>query len=383
MIKKIFIPIGIPFFLSIIPALILLSCGNDAINRQPCAESLPCLQPVVNACPNLTTGAWTSLGLEKENVSAVAVHPCNPGIIYAGTLRDFSAGKPGKLFKSTDCGAHWDTLAVGGSYRTIRFSPGNPDVIYAVNGGILKSNDGGQNWQRADEDIHIDGETKVSALTINPKNSCELYAGTGGFHGGKLYHSTNGGKNWSRIEGKGLEDLGNNMNRLDNGVTSLAMDPAHPNHIYVGTAQSGDVLHSADGGDTWELTGLKDTGSLVNALLVDPQNSGRIYAGLSDEGLHVSENGGSSWRLITNKFLADTTSVVELDDRNNILYVVTTHGDSGSLLAYHSSTGIMNKLSVPVANKSFYYSKLKIYESEYKRYIYFGLPAGIYARIDE
>ncbi|HKK44222.1 MAG TPA: hypothetical protein VJ964_01785, partial [Balneolaceae bacterium] len=179
------------------------------------------------------------------------------------------------------------------------------------------------------------------------------------------------------------EDLGNNMNRLDNGVTSLAMDPAHPDHIYVGTAQSGDVLHSADGGDTWELTGLKDTGSLVNALLVDPQNSGRIYAGLSDEGLHVSENGGSSWRLITNKFLADTTSVVELDDRNNILYVVTTHGDSGSLLAYHSSTGIMNKLSVPVANKSFYYSKLKIYESEYKRYIYFGLPAGIYARIDE
>ncbi len=382
--KQMLISVGVSLLWAGLLALVLHGCGGSDLDRRPCAENIPCPQSSVNACTNLTPGEWISLGLENEEVTAIAVHPCNPGIIYAGTQRDFSAGVQGKLFKSTDCGESWDTLAVGGSYRTIQFIPGNPDLIYAVNGGILKSSDRGASWQQTVEGIHIDPETGVSALAINPKNACELYAGTSGFHGGKLYKSTDAGASWTLIEGKGLEDLGNGMNRLDSGIISLAINPVDPNNVYASTAQLGDVLRSTDGGDTWETTGLKDTGRPVHALLVDPENEKKIYAGLR-EGLHISESSGKNWDLVTNEFLTDTTSVVELemDNQNKILYVVTTHGDSGRVLANSLTGDVWNELPVPVTDKSFFYSKLKINEFEGKVYMYFGLPSGIYVRIEE
>ncbi|MEX2362748.1 MAG: hypothetical protein WD597_03955, partial [Balneolaceae bacterium] len=295
--------------------------------------------------------------------------------------RNFSEGVQGKLFRSTDCGASWDTLAVGGSYSTIQFSPGNPDVIYAVNGGILKSTNAGQSWQRADEGIRIDAETGVLALEINPKNTCELYAGTTGFYGGELYKSTDSGVNWKPIEGKGLE-----RDRLGENITSLAIDPSNPEHIYVGTSGLGGVFLSTDGGDRWEASGLIDYtyGSVnVNVLLISPENSKKIYAGL--DGLHISRNSGKSWELVSNEFLADTTNVVdlEIDTKNKILYVLTTYGDSGSLFAYNILSGVWKELPVPVTDKSFYYSKLKVHEFEGKVYTYFGIPSGIYVRIKD
>lgn len=380
MTKEMLLSVGFPLLCAGLLALVLHGCGSDALNRQPCAEDLPCLEPAVNACPNVTSDQWTSLGLENEDVTAIAVHPCNPGIIYAGTSRNFSSGVQGKLFKSTDCGQSWDTLAVGGSYRTIRFSPGNPEIIYAVNGSILKSSDGGQTWRSANEGFGLDAETGVSTLVVNPKNACGLFAGTSGFYGGGLYRSDDAGDSWQLIEGKGLKE-----NRLANGVTSLAIAPNDPDHVFAGTTWAGDVLRSTDGGKTWESTELKDTGSLVHALTVDPENRRTIYAGLNREGLHVSRNSGRSWEHVTNDFLADATSVVELemDSQYKVLYVVTTYEDTGRLLSHNLSSGVWKELPVPIANKSFYYSKLKVHEFEGKVYTYFGLPSGIYARIEE
>lgn len=369
--KEMYIPVGFSLFWVVLLSLVAGGCGGNDLDREPCAEDLPCPQPAVNPCEDrdLSSDRWTSLGLEDESVSAIAVHPCNPGIIYAGTQRDFSAGVRGKLFKSTDCGQSWDTLAVGGSYRTIRFSPGNPEIVYAVNGGILKSTDSGAGWQRADEGIHIDAETGVSALDINPKNACMVYAGTGGFHGGELYKSEDAGESWRQV--------------FEREVTDIAINPADPAQIFIGSY--GNVLRSTDGGNRWETTGLSDTGSLVHALLGGAENNTKTYAGLNREGLHISRNNGKSWESVTNEFLADTTSVVELemDEQNKVLYVATTHGDSGRLLAYNPLNDTWKELPVPVADESFYYSKLKVHEFEGTEYTYFGLPSGIYARMEE
>ena len=347
-------------------ALVLHGCGGSDLDRQPCAEDLPCPQPTTNSCSNLIPGEWTSLGLENEEVTAIAVHPCNPGIIYAGTQRDFSAGVQCKLFKSTDCGKKWDTLAVGGSYHAIRFSPTNPDVVYVLNDRILKSIDGGSRWRRADEGIRLDAETFAVSLAINPANACRLYAGTGGFYGGDLYRSDDGGESWRQV--------------FEREATAIAIDPLDPNNVYIGSYS--DVLQSTNGGERWKPTGLKDSGGLVHALLVDPKNDRTIYAGLNSKGLHISQNGGKSWAPVTNEFLADTTSVVELemDAKNGTLYVATTYGDSGRLLAYHLSSGVWEQLPVPVADESFYYSKLKVYAFGGRTYNYFGVPSGIYAR---
>ncbi|MEX0906209.1 MAG: hypothetical protein WD604_14335 [Balneolaceae bacterium] len=364
--QDILISIG---FLAGLFVLVLSGCGGNDLDRRPCTEDLPCPQPTVNSCPNLTPGEWTFLGLENEDVTAIAAHPCNPGIIYAGTQRNFSEGVQGKLFRSTDCGQSWDTLAVGGSYHAIHFSPTNPDVVYALNDHILKSTNGGSRWRRADEGIRLDSETFAVALAINPTNACRLYAGTGGFYGGDLYRSDNGGESWRQV--------------FEREVTAIAIDPADPAQIFIGSY--GNVLRSTDGGDQWEATGLSDTGSFVHSLLIDPANKSVLYAGLNQEGLHTSRNSGKSWSVVTNEFLADTTSVVELamDGQNKVLHVATTYSDSGTLLAYHTSSDTWEELPVPITDKSFYYSKLKVHEFKGRVYTYFGIPSGIYVRIDE
>jgi len=328
---------SLPLLISLawVSILVLSGCSNDNLAQRPCAETTTCSQPVTNTCAgkNIASDKWTSLGLENESITAIAVHPCNPGIIYAGTQYNFSAGTQGKLFKTTDCGQSWDTLAVGGSYRTIQLQPGNPDVVYAVNGGILKSTNGGQTWQQANEGIDLDAETGVGSLAINPKNACILYAGTSGFYGGNLYKSTNAGKNWQRVQPLGLK-----KNRLRSGVTSLAINPNNPDEVYAGTALSGDVLHSFNGGITWLPTGLVDTGSIVDDLLVISRND-KVIAGIRFSGFFYTINRGNSWEILSENFDGSefSTNKLVVSPTDNLKMYATI-----KRLAYQSKDGGQN-----------------------------------------
>ena len=97
-------------------------------------------------------------GVNHDDITAIAVHPCDSQVIYAGSSFNFSDGIQGKLFKSEDGGATWDTLRVGGYYSEIVISPANPDMVYVAHSGaagrtgagVLKSTDGGQTWQGED-----------------------------------------------------------------------------------------------------------------------------------------------------------------------------------------------------------------------------------------
>lgn len=295
-------------FIIISLTALLSGCRYNEPDQPPCAEAIPCQNAPADPCPNITSGRWTSLGLENESVGAIAVHPCNPGIIYAGTQFNFSAGVQGKLFKTADCGQNWDTLAVGGSYRTIQLSPGNPDVVYAAYGGILKSTNAGQSWQRVDKGISLDAETSIPSLAINPKNACELYAGTGGFFGGDLYKSTDAGASWQRV--------------FDLEVTAIAIDPLDPANVYVGS--NGGVLRSTDGGERWKPTGL-NTGSLVDILKI-ADDSRRMYAGIRFEGFFFVrlDTYLNTWGQITENVEGDdfsTKTLVISPQKNSVMYV--------------------------------------------------------------
>ena len=149
-------------------------------------------------CDNSQTGQWISLGLENESITSIAIDPNNESIIYTGSSSDFSAGTPGRLFKSTDCGKTWNMLlsGSGAKFNAIVIDPIKPNIVYAIPHSIIKSTDGGLTWNDISNNIHIDNETRVSSLTIDPNNSNIMYAGTGGFFGGGLYKSTDAGNNW-------------------------------------------------------------------------------------------------------------------------------------------------------------------------------------------
>ena len=263
--------------------------NNDPGEIVSCFEQAgPCMEAPANVCPNAASGSWTSLGLENESVSAIAVHPCNPSIIYAGTQFNFSDGVQGKLFKTTDCGQSWDTLAVGGLYSTIQIDPQNPNVVYAVNGGIMRTVDGGENWQPVDQGIPFSPQELVISLAVNPRNTCQLFAGTSDFGSGALHKSPDAGGSWQPVEGEGLSE----------GITSIAFDPIRPRNVYVGTFGFGALLKSRDAGKTWKNTNLNDTGASIHSILIHPEHPSILYAGVSDQGLWRSFTGGGEWNNI-------------------------------------------------------------------------------------
>ncbi len=95
---------------------------------------------------------WISKGLDDNNyVSAIAVHPDNSDIVYAGT-----GMVEGFIYKSEDGGTTWKKKLEGIALpRQFAFDPRNPDQLYVATegSGIYRSNDGGETWFSYSEGI--------------------------------------------------------------------------------------------------------------------------------------------------------------------------------------------------------------------------------------
>ncbi|WP_371576581.1 1,4-beta-glucanase [Streptomyces sp. NBC_01314] len=97
------------------------------------------------------------------------------------------------------------------------------------------------------------------------------------------------------------------------GVEAIAVDPAHPNRLYLalGTyaqswAGNGAILRSDDRGATWARTDLtvklganEDGRGAGERLLVDPRDSDTLWLGTRHDGLLKSTDRGATWAKAT------------------------------------------------------------------------------------
>lgn len=256
--------------------------------------------------PEPPPGKWEYLGLGGENISdieSIAVHPEDPDVIYVGSGFDFSNGIQGKLFKTTDGGATWDTLLVGGSYLDIEVDPQDPKTVYALPGGIVKSKDGGENWTVIDGGLRIPTTDKFAkSLAIDPQNPEVLYAGLGGFFGGCPFKSTDGGESWTE-----LASTQDDIPPICAGVTSLRVHPKNSEVVYAGTADLGEVFKSTDAGETWRRTLEATRGGGVVFFIRVASDGETVFAG-RNASLHRSTDGGESWSKLT---MPDSVGSVE------------------------------------------------------------------------
>ena len=115
---------------------------------------------------------------DDAEVRAIAIHPRDPQMIYAGTQHG--------PYRSSDGGDHWKSLGFPDGGMTVwsfLFHPRDPRVIYAgtAPAAVYRSDDGGDSWRAARvktaERVKMSFPTRVTRLAADPSNPAELYAG--------------------------------------------------------------------------------------------------------------------------------------------------------------------------------------------------------------
>ena len=192
----------------------------------------------------------------------------------------------------------WQTLGpwnINGRVRAMAIHPRNGDIVYAgaSNGGVWVSTDAGGTWRAL---MHDEPSLSIGALAVhrNAMGRTTIYAGTGeptswpGYAGVGVLKSVDGGLNWA-MTGPFPTASGN----PPRGFAAIVVDPGNTNIVYA-AAYSGGLYRSDDGGVTWTLL----RGGNYRDLIMDPNDSQVLYAGQSFTGLVKSTDGGATWTVL-------------------------------------------------------------------------------------
>jgi photosystem II stability/assembly factor-like uncharacterized protein len=220
--------------------------------------------------------------------NALVVDPQTPTTLY---LTDNGGAYPASLYKSTDSGATWTAITVGGAdglfTAVARPAKGAMPAAILAGGDLFSSTDHGVTWVRSDAGVAIGDIQQIRDDAIT---SGGLYASTAD----GLFHSTNSGQSWTKIS----TWAGASVPR------AIAVDPVSSTHdLYVST-QTG-LWHSVNAGASW--TALSVPASVVGDiafLLPDPTLKGRLTATDTANNIFHSANYGQTW----------TPSVVGVDN---------------------------------------------------------------------
>ena len=154
---------------------------------------------------------------------------------------------------------------------------------------------------------------RITDLALVPDEPATLLVA--GASGG-LFRSRNLGTTWECIfQDEGTISIGD-----------VAVDPANPDVIWVGTGEAnnqrssywGDgVYKTEDGGESWIHTGLADTHH-IGRIAVDPTDPdvvwvaalGHLYTENAERGLYRTADGGKSWEKVLD--LGETVGVVDV-----------------------------------------------------------------------
>lgn len=253
-----------------------------------------------------------------RTVGAVGI-PSQPNVFFVGVNN-------GGVWKTDDYGRTWRPIFDGaptGSVGDIAVSPSHPDVLYVGTGeglhrpdlstgdGIFKSVDGGKNWTH----IGLKDVQQVGRIIVHPTNPDVVFvAGMGHPHGPNsergVFRSRDGGKTWEKT-------LYVNANT---GANRIEFDPNDPDILYANlwehregpwenarfSGPNSGIWKSTDGGTTWRkltagLPGAAE-GLGLTGVGVAPGNSKRVYAvinAVQRGGIYRSDDGGENWTLVS------------------------------------------------------------------------------------
>jgi uncharacterized protein (TIGR03437 family) len=197
----------------------------------------------------------------------------------------------------------------------------SPDLPNAKNGfssesSLLKSTNGGVSWNPSSNGLPFG---MVKALAVNPKHPQTLYLLLQSQ--GTVFKSINGGESWQAT------NLKLPASYYETGL--LAIDPVNPETVYAafdGSTLRG-IYKSPDGGNSWaRLTGLRDD-FYPTALVIDPVNPAILYTASRDNTLYKSTDSGNNWQTISTNI--NYINEVVIDPKNSSILYATGFDNVG------------------------------------------------------
>jgi photosystem II stability/assembly factor-like uncharacterized protein len=319
---------------------------------------------------------------------SLTVHPTNPDIVLIGT-------EANGFVKSTDGGQTWARFRYGLRHSTasgeqlypevydICWSESNPDIIYAAttsgpgplagpdggDGGIYKSNDGGETWVRKNCGL---GNEWIFSVHVSPNNPDVAVIGISGgeatgswggiqagdYFDGGIFRTTDGGENWKRVNlatndnkneykyirsqlddpsvlytfGVNWEGTSPNIGfykSTDAGVTWTHFAPEIREHkiTYFDISRDGKVIYalgdmkiikSTDSGETWSEYELHTSGYVIEMFPDDPE---RVLFSKVD-GVYLSENGLQTETRVIEVAGRHPSDIAVAPSDRNIVYAI-------------------------------------------------------------
>jgi photosystem II stability/assembly factor-like uncharacterized protein len=276
--------------------------------------------------PDLSTGnglhksmdagkSWTHLGLEDgQQIPKIAVDPKNPDRLFVAVLgHPYGPNTERGIYRSTDGGKTFEKVLyrdenTGGD--DVEIDPANPNIVYATlwesregpwenaswagtGGGVYKSTDGGNTWDKLTKGFP--SNLVQAHIAIAASNTNIVYAaiatternqyGTGTGMG--IFRSGDAGENWKKVSEDGRPEA-----RIGGGdLPELGVDAKNPDRVY---STSIVLWRSEDGGKTW--TGIRGApgGDDYQNIWINPDHPDILLV-TGDQGAIVSVNGGATW----------------------------------------------------------------------------------------
>ena len=238
---------------------------------------------------------WSNISdgfFDVASIGAIDVADADHNVIYVGTgtacIRGNASTGRG-MYKSTDGGETWSFI-------------GLPEAGQIGDIQVFRTEDGGDTWEKV---LFLSDSTGVVDLSMNPDNPREIYAAAwrgerkpwvmiSGPVGG-IYKTTDGGDNWDK--------LGGGLPTGAVGKAAVSVSPANPDRVWaiIEAEEPNDgIYRSDDGGKTWshinssnDLTQRAYYYIHINA---DPQDENTVY--VLNVGFHKSVDGGKSFERI-------------------------------------------------------------------------------------
>ena len=215
---------------------------------------------------------WQKVLYKDENIGAIdlAFDPTNPMKIYAVL---WASRRP-----------PWTT---GGSYG----APGS---------GLFKSADGGTTWRELTKGLPSGADLGRIGLAIAPSDPRRIYALVQSEKAGGVYRSDDAGENWQRVNSE------SRVYGRGDDFACVRVHPKDPNTIFIANTST---YKSTDGGKSFTAFKGAPGGDDYHTVWINPEDP-QIIALASDQGVTISVNDGATWSSWYNQPTAQFYHVV-------------------------------------------------------------------------